>query len=312
MLGTRVTREEWRQLISESAAEKLIELPDSVIAEHYNRRGFIVSHSLADHPLTCFPALRSLAKRLHPQQIKYRAGQIPGDAEFDSAHVRYRGSLTREEAIDLLVERNVWLAIYNPERDSAYARLVRQLVAQIAAAIAPIDGAITWYSAYFFLSAQNSVTPYHADREMNFLLQIEGRKLVKLWDGMDDSVMSSRERDHLLAVPDQRPAYRPELDALAGSFHIAPGTGVHHPFIAPHLVVTESDLSISLAMTFRTERSDRWTTTHNVNHGMRRFGLNPRPVRKNSLVDSAKVNLAGSVRTLRRAWDTVRGDRTAL
>lgn len=43
------------------------------------------------------------------------------------------------------------------------------------------------------------------------------------------------------------------------TYELAPGLGVHHPFIAPHRVHTGSEASISLALTFRTRHSDIWT-----------------------------------------------------
>lgn len=93
---------------------------------------------------------------------------------------------------------------------------------------------------------------------MNFLLQIRGRKTAQLGDPNDDQVMSPAECDHLFSHDeDARPTYRPALDALAMSFELEPGLGVHHPFIAPHLVRTGPQPSVSLAVTFRTPRSDR-------------------------------------------------------
>ena len=125
---------------------------------------------------------------------------------------------------------------------------------------------------------------------MNFLIHVRGKKFAQLWDPADPNVMSPEEVDRLFARFDvPRPSYRPELDAKAMPFELVPGTGVHHPFIAPHLVRTGDELAISLAVTFRTRASDRIAQLHNVNHRLRRLGLAPRAVGTDPRADAAKL-----------------------
>jgi hypothetical protein len=88
--------------------------------------------------------------------------------------------------------------------------------------------------------------------------------------------MSPEEIDRLFGRFDlPRPAYQPEFERKAKTFELAPGLGVHHPFIAPHMVETGDDISISLALTFRTRRSDGIARLHILNHRLRRLGLKP-------------------------------------
>jgi hypothetical protein len=138
------------------------------------------------------------------------------------------------------------------------------------------------------------------DREMNFLLQIRGTKTVKLWDPHDDEIMSAEQRDRLLTEREEpRPPYRPSFERKAMVFELAPGLGVHHPFIAPHLVTTGPRLSISLAITFRTDRSDLWTDAHRFNHRVRRrLGTGLGVVGRSGVLDATK---AGIVRLGRQA-----------
>lgn len=171
--------------------------------------------------------------------------------------------------------------------------------------VEPIEPGLNWYSTYVFISTRDSVTPYHMDREMNFLLQIRGTKTVQLWDPRDAEVMSPAERDRLLSLAaDARPAWADRLAAKAMVFELVPGTGVHHPFIAPHLVRTRSETSISLAITFRTEQSDRWTDAHRFNYLARRLGLAPRTVGARPRLDDVK---ARAMRLARYMRASVRG-----
>ena len=123
---------------------------------------------------------------------------------------------------------------------------------------------------------------------MNFLLQVRGTKTVKLWDPFDDEIMTPTQRELLLSYIGQRPTYRPSFEAKAMVFELEPGLGVHHPFIAPHLVHTGPALSISLAITFRTQRSDMWTNACRFNQRARKLGLRPEPVGQRPLIDQTK------------------------
>jgi hypothetical protein len=146
------------------------------------------------------------------------------------------------------------------------------------------------------------------DREMNFLLQSRGTKTVRLWDPADDEIMTAAQKDELLAYGSElRPQYRDSFERKAMIFELSPGLGVHHPFIAPHLVQTGPELSISLAITFRTVASDTWTDAHAFNHKARTLlRLNPAPVRANATRDRMK---AAAIRTYRRLRKTINGVR---
>src|SRR5439155_19555631 len=99
--------------------------------------------------------------------------------------------------------------------------------------------------------------PYHMDRELNLLLQVKGTKQVSLWNPADRIVMSELERETLFTdYLAKRPQLRDELRPLEMKFQIGPGEGVHHPFIAPHLVVNGKEPSVSWAITFRTRGTD--------------------------------------------------------
>jgi len=156
---------------------------------------------------------------------------------------------------------------------------------------------ITWYSTYFFISTRDAVTPYHMDRELNFLLQVRGEKKVVLWDQRDEEIMNAPERDRLLAAFEtRRPTYKPSFEAKGKSFDLAPGVGIHHPFIAPHRVHTGAGLSVSLAFTFRTQKSDLVTNAHSFNHVLRRCGWSPQPVGRHPMIDQAKALASQAVR----------------
>jgi len=293
MIGEFVSRERATILAARGRqqSEHLLEFDPDVVRTAYNLRPFLLNHHLAEHPSFSLRELFTLCQRLPREQVQYRVGAIPGDADFDSSYARYGQGLSFEDVLHRFEETKAYICIYNPERDAGYRPVLEGLLAEIAAAIGGVDPVITWYSTYFFISTRDSVTPYHMDREMNFLLQVRGEKKVNLWDPRDDEIMNSAEKDRLLAAfESQRPTYKPSFEAKAMSYELRPGLGVHHPFIAPHRVHTGPELSVSLAFTFRTQTSDIWTRAHAFNQVLRRCGWSPAAVgAEHPLADRAKA-----------------------
>lgn len=294
MLGQNLSNKQYDAILAKGRKEPwpLLELPPRTLREAYNRRPFLVGHRLAKHPLFALDALFALSRRLPSEQLLYRVGKIPGDVPLETSYDNYRQGLTLNDVLERFEEHGAYLCINNPERDPAYRPLIEGLLGEVAAQTNSLDPAMTWYSAYVFISAHDSVTPYHMDREMNFLLQIRGSKTVYLWDQDDDEIMTPEQKDHLLAHIGLKPPYKASFEAKGVPYLLEPGLGVHHPFIAPHRVHTGPSLSISLALTFRTRQSDMWTDAHRFNARMRRLGLRPHPVGRNRLVDSAKCGIA--------------------
>lgn len=298
VLGTNLSRSQFDAWVRRAeSATRWLDIDQEQVAAHYNRSGFLVSHRLPEHPLFSLDALFPLCRRLPSRQVKFRFGVVPGDTHFDSSLDRYREGLTLADAIDHLEEKRAYIAVYNPEDDAEYRPVIEGLVAELGLGTRGHELFFNWYSTYVFISANDAVTPYHMDREMNFLLQVRGKKTVLLWDPHDDDVMRPAQRDHLFShAVDARPAYHSGLPAKARRFDLQPGLGVHHPFIAPHLVTTGPNVSVSLAITFRTPASDVWSEAHEYNDRLRRYGLGRIPVGEYAAVDLVK---AGVMRTLR-------------
>jgi hypothetical protein len=294
ILGRTISPRYYDELLStsrNSRTPRWIELDPDDVRNSYNRAGFLVKHRLASHELFDLPPLFALCRRLDPRRVGCRVGKIPIDTEFDSSVPRYNQGLTVDDLAERFEELEGYIVVSNPEFDPQYRPVIEGLLAEIGLQIHSVDPRVTWYATYIFISARGAVTPYHMDREMNFLLQIRGTKTVKLWNPLDDEIMTSEQRDRLLAYDGGRPTYKPTFEAKAAKFDLEPGLGVHHPFIAPHLVHTGPALSVSLAITFRTRTSDIWSNAHRVNQRLRHLGLTPSPVRQHAMVDEAKSAL---------------------
>jgi len=290
MLGQNVSRREYAAILRRGLAdnEPLLAISPEDTSRCYNRRPYLISHTLQDCDLFSLQSICSLARRVPAQKVSIRRGKIASDTEIESSFKSDR-DISIDDVADGLESRGLYLYVENPERDPVYRDVMLRILANIAAGVRAVDGPITWYSAYFFVSSAESVTPYHMDREMNYLLQIAGTKNVRLWDQASSEVMTEVEKDRLLSYVGERPGIRPEVDRISSSHTLTPGVGIHQPFIAPHLVRTASSLSISLAFTYRTTHSDRLTHAHHFNHLVRKMGLHPRNAGSQGLWNQMKA-----------------------
>lgn len=302
MLGRLISARQYSDLLAQGRAEAapILKFEPETLTSCYNRKPFLLEHRLTEHPAFSLMQLFALCRRMPSEKILYRIGNIPGDAELDSSYDRYKQGLTLDETLDHFEEKQAYICINNPELDAEFQPMIEGMLAEVAAQIDSLDPWISWYSTYIFISARDSITPYHMDREMNFLLQIRGTKTVHLWDPSDSEIMTPAQKDLLLAHTGGRPTYRPSIESKATTYELQPGLGVHHPFIAPHRVHTGSELSVSLALTFRTRQSDMWADAHRFNARMRGLGLQPVPVGRSAVVDRAKSRLARMSHRVRR------------
>ncbi len=305
MLGDFISAQRYRSMISPERPrpESWLDFDPGQMAASYNRLPFLVEHRLQEHPLFELDALFALCRRLPKRYVVHRHGPTAIDADFDASFHVDRKGMTLEDAIEHFEERQAYIYIANPEKDPAYRPVIKGLLAELAAQTDALDPWMTWYSTYVFLSARQSVTPFHADREMNFLLQVRGQKTVQLWDPADETVLDEARKEHMFShAADARPPYHPSFEAKAMHFELRPGLGVHHPFIAPHLVHTGPELSISFALSFRTRQSDIWSDAYRFNRHLRRYGWRPATVGSAPRIDKAKARL---IRMAQRTANTV-------
>lgn len=304
MLGEFIDPKRAAQLgrAAREASEQWLGLGHDGFTQHYNRKPFLIEHRLHTHPLFQRSALFDLCRRHPRSSVGLRVGRVPVTEDFSKSFSHFGQGLELNDTLDNFEDRGAYIVINNPERDSMYRDTIEAWLGEVADSTEQIDPGITWYSTYIFISSRDALTPYHMDREMNFLFQICGSKQVKLWDPADNQIMTEAQKDELLAYAvELRPPYKPSFESKARIFDLCPGFGLHHPFIAPHVVSTTSAFSVSLALTFRTRRTDTWTAAHRLNHALRQHGWNPSPVGTHPGLDLAKASLVSVLRRARSA-----------
>jgi hypothetical protein len=187
------------------------------------------------------------------------------------------------------------------ENDPPNKKLLDELLDQIEPLTQRSHLGMWQRQGFIFLSSKAAYTPFHFDPDYNFLLQIRGQKTIFMWDPLDRYVLPASAIDSYYAGMSRNPTYanrdqqyREEFKQRAWRLPMCAGQGVHFPLHAPHAVITESDVSISLSITFRTARSQIGAMAHRANWHVRRFGITPpEPGRSRSWDICASVGYRG-------------------
>jgi hypothetical protein len=270
-------------------ATGLLQIEPDQLRSAYNRRPFTFKHRLQGHPLMNLEALIDLANRLPADQVRHSRGKRGFEVDFDADLLHRRHRLSLDQVLEDMSSADAYVMIHRPDTDPFYRDLLFSALADVRSLTEPIDPGMCDEAAYIFIASPGAVTPYHMDREMNFLCQISGTKVVQLWNQDDRSILKAEELDVLFARPDlPKPAFKSEYGAKAMHFTLEPGTGVHQPFTAPHAVVNSGEISIAMALTFRSRAIVRRIAIHQANYRLRRLGIDPGAYGQYPLADSLK------------------------
>jgi len=203
-------------------------------------------------------------------------GQIPGTG------------LSLEESFDRLETSDTRIMLKAIELEPEYKELLHSCLAEIEALGHPSTRNVYSREGYVFISAPNMVTPYHMDPEINFLLQIRGRKTFHVLPGDDRSILSEPDIELFYTGLHDSLTFKEEAKTRAVPFDMAPGDGVHIPVNHPHWVTTGNEVTISFALTLQTAGTHRRGAIYAINHHLRQRGLRPVPFGRSAVRDFLK------------------------
>ena len=281
--------------------EKLIVADPVKFADGFDRHPFYIEHALVHHPLLQLPELAGLSTRLPAAMVEWNSGHAGAYGKPEEIRA---ATTPCTETIMRIAERPAWVLLRHIEADARFNALLDALLNEIEPLSAPLRDGMCDRAGFIFISSQAAVTPFHFDPEFNFLLQIRGSKTVHMWDPHDRTVLPAPALENYYAGrSDNR--NQPYDESFLKSAWILPlevGQGIHFPLHAPHWVKTESAVSISLSVTFRTTRSKFNEPVYAANGYLRsRFGIRPLAPGK-SLVWDASAHMgwraARKIRTL--------------
>jgi hypothetical protein len=275
-----------------------LEIDADTFRSHFNRRPFLFSHNLSGHPLFQLPRLVQLAKTLDGSYVEYNAGRIPVSLPNwqDAPHT----GLTAEETIQNAQEICSWMVLKRAEHCPHFKELLDECLDEIAPLSEPIEPGMCEREAAVFVSSPSSVTPYHMDHEINFLLQLRGTKTISVFNADDSMVLSEQELEEYFSGPavHRNMRFVEEYQQRATVFELRAGQALHIPTTAPHWVKNGEGVSVSFSASFKTRASLQRGNVYRMNAVLRRLGLDPQPWNRSPARDRIKHH---AYRALRRA-----------
>jgi hypothetical protein len=249
---------------------------------------FKIRNRMADHPLFEPARIKQLLRRLPRDMVEIRAVETVDAFRGDYRRGRMVTDADPVATFERLEEKPAWMLLHRMWiHDPDYDALIRQYVAGLGEQCEDLRGQLTDLGCWMFLSSGRIVVHFHADPDQSFLNQIRGSKTVYVYP---TAIVPERAVEDLVATHDQGViVYQPEYEqAMFAPVHLDPGEGVFLPLYAPHRVVNDEGVSVSLNIGFHTRRSRRRKAVHLVNRELRQRGLRPEPFGRNTLVDTFK------------------------
>ncbi len=270
----------------------------------FNRTAFSFSHSLSRSHLFELPRLIQLVRSLPREELHYDAGDIRINQRWDQAPPC---ELSAVELIDRIENAGAWIIIRRAQKDPEYREILDRCLAEAEDLVGIDLGNQTKVrDAIVFITSPGRISSYHIDRECNFLLQVQGEKVIYIFDKNDREVLPEQEIERFWTVDNNAAVYKEQFQNRAQAFHLKPDVGVHIPVNAPHWVQNANNVSVTVAMTFQFHDRDL-ANVYRANYLIRKIGLVPLPPGRSRARDRMKSSAIDGAIKMRRAWRRLRG-----
>lgn len=274
--------------IKRDGSARWLKVDAQEFCQKFDRASFAVQHELASHALFQLPALVDLAERTRkqrPNDIYYNNGEIAVDQKWihNPDH-----PFSPAETIHRIEECSAWFIFRSAQRDPQYRVFLDKGLAEIKEMMGgELERKIMVEDIIIFVTSPKRKTPYHIDRECNFLLQIRGQKTIHVFDQNDREILSEEELERFWSRDSSSAEYKADMQNRAKSYLMRPGLGVHIPVNAPHWLENQDNVSISLSVNFQFADSLR-ANVYRANFLLRRMGVKPTPPGRLEWLDSVK------------------------
>ncbi len=259
-----------------------------------------LKHDFDKHPALQMEALRSLALRLDARgegHVKFIDPAAQLDSDFVLSTESHDGR-TIDNVFDSLDVPGTWIAIYQAQDDPEFREVVATVIAAAGSLLSGSEAEILDADAYIFISRAPSLTPFHIDRENNFLLQVKGKKHMSVWNPDDRLAVSEAcVEDWIVKQTLQNIEFTEQKLAHAAlDGEIGAGDGIFMPSTSAHMTRTEdessdAETSVTVGFVFYTAATRRRANIYALNSILRYIGLNPTPPRPAGLISAFKYSL---------------------
>jgi Cupin-like domain len=234
-----------------------------------------VTHKISEHPKLQIDQLVELAKRLESQgRVRAHTSDAEAGTSFgDAADLHpIKGPLIH--TMEHIEAAGAWMSLLNVQTDTVYRQLVDEVLGSIHPQVEAKDPGMSYRGGWIFVSSPRTVTPFHIDKEHNFILQISGQKTIYVWEPDDVRAVSelARDRFHSRHKRDLV-VWREEFREFAHCFKVGPGEGAYMPSTSPHLVEVGEEPSITMSFTYYTDSTRRNNLVHKLRGRMAEYGV---------------------------------------
>jgi hypothetical protein len=254
-----------------------------------------VRHHLAAHPALQLPALIELGKRLEARgRVRSHSGDATAGTAFNDAPRLHPNAKGVEATLADIEHAAAWTSLLNVQSDPQYRAVVDEVLDSIRPQVEAVDPGMCYRAGWIFLTSPRAVTPFHMDKEHNFILQLRGSKRIYVWDHRDTTVVSEHARDRFHRTHSRELLqWREEYRERAQVFELEPGMGAYMPSTSPHMVENGDGPSITMSFSYYTRSTRRNSLLHRTHDMMRSAGWVPPAVGRSPLFDAATLAAGG-------------------
>ena len=248
--------------------------PDASFQRLYNRATFGFGHALSGRALLSLPSLIDLGRRLANHNAAYWSnGPVTVADGWGKGTERPR---TLTETLETITENNSLVILKSVVHDPVTGPLMRAVSQAIVEQVGPAlrDDLISARASILIASPQR-VTAYHIDADVNFLLQVVGDKLFRVYDQNDRRVTGDRELEAYFAGNENGAEFKPEFLDHSVCHRLGPGLGAHVPSLAPHWAQNGDQVSVAISFNYDLRSIAQLGQLYRINRRLRRFGLSP-------------------------------------
>jgi len=246
------------------------------------------THRLMEHPLMQPDQLIELGKRLETDgRVRTHSSGAEAGTPFNTAPRLHPNRKTAAETLQQIRDAKAWMSLLNVQTDATYRTLVDEVLDELKPGIDRRDPGMCYRGGWIFVTSPNTVTPFHFDKEHNFIMQVRGHKKLYVWDHRDTVAASELARDRFHSRHERDLlVWTDALRERARVFNLEPGQGAYMPSTSPHMVENGDEPSITISFTYYTDATRRDSLLHKAHDRLRRFGVALPPVGSSPALDA--------------------------
>jgi hypothetical protein len=277
----------------------------ALFASHFDQQPFEFHHSLHTMDIFKMPALLKLAERCMEKR-QHKSHFETGEPVVDGFFGNKPSDMTLVQALERIGEGKNWIILKRIHEEPEYRDALQLFISELSELTgADLQGDYHDPILTIFITSPNRITPYHLDGEANFLAQVQGKKLVYLYNANDPLILTQEEKEKYWAGKLLAPRWNEELAEGHWRYQVEPGIGVFNPATFPHWVKNSDNVSVSVSINFKRVRNDA-IGAYRANYFARKMGIQPKAPGTSPAVDRLK-NL-----TFGKLYESAHSTRKAL